>query len=221
MRCSAAATPRTSGSPTESSRLRTGCAPRGRAWCSRALVTEDIERDVGNYLFALVHRRVDLPRQGSTAERLFAIALEERVEQSLNRVFRRLGLIYPPANIAAAYEGVTSSNTRLKGNAVEYLENALAPEHRGLVLPLVDERGEGERMRLAQQRYAIRPAGYEQTLEAVLQPDDARLRACPLFVARSRRERSLLPLVKSNLSTLNVLVREIASLARLAIAAGG
>jgi len=200
-----------------SNRLR---ASGTRLTFPRALVTEDIERDVGNYLFALIHRRVSPSGQGPSAERLFAVALEERVEQSLNRVFRRLGLIYPPANIAAAYRGITSSNARLKGNAVEYLENALSAEHRALVLPLVEERGEADRLRLAQQRYGIRPAGYEQTLEAVLKADDAWLRACALFVVGSRKERSLLPLVESNLSTLNALVRETASWARLAIATG-
>src|SRR5439155_8580485 len=115
----------------------------------RRLVTEDIERDVGHYLFALLHRRAILTTQGSRAERLLAIALEERLDQSFNRVFRRLGLIYAPQNIAAAYQGITSGSPRSRGNAIEYIENALALEHRSLVLPLIEERSEGERARLA------------------------------------------------------------------------
>ena len=196
------------------------CASGARLTFPRKLVTEDIERDVGNHLFALIHHRSAPPGQGPRAERLLAIALEERVEQSLNRVFRRLGLIYPPQNIAAAYQGITSTNPRLRGNAIEYLENALAPEHRGLVVPLVDDRGDIERTRLAEQRYGIRAGGYEHALEQILRSDDSWLRACALFVVGSRKERSLLPLVESNLSTLNTLVRETASWAQLAIATG-
>ncbi|HET9325388.1 MAG TPA: Npt1/Npt2 family nucleotide transporter [Candidatus Eisenbacteria bacterium] len=199
-----------------SNRLRVSGA---RVTFPRALVTEDIERDVGSYLFALIHVRA-VPGHGTIADRLLATALRERIDQAMNRVFRRLALIYSAQNMAAAYQGITSSHPRSKANAVEYLENALAVEHRALILPLMEERAESERIRLAETRYAIRPGGYEHTLEQILTSDDAWLRACALFVAGSRKERSLLPLVESNLSTLNALVRETASWARLAIATG-
>lgn len=199
-----------------SNHLRTSGA---RVTFPRRLVTEDIERDVGSYLFAFIHHRAVPVGQGSIADRLLETALRERIDQSLNRVFRRVALIYSPQNMTAAYQGVTSPNPRSKANAIEYLENALAVEHRALVLPLVEDRSEPDRMRLAESRYAIRPGGYEHALEQILVSDDAWLRACALFVAGFRKERSLLPLVESNLSTLNALVRETASWARLAIAA--
>jgi len=152
------------------------------------------------------------------ADRLLETALRERIEQSMNRVFRRLALIYSPQNMAAAYQGITSTQARSRANAIEYLENALAVEHRGLVLPLVEDRGEADRLRLADSRYGIRPGGEEHTLEQILTSEDPWLRACALYVAGSRKQSSLLPLVESNLSTLNALVRETASWARLAIA---
>ncbi len=197
-----------------SNRLR---ASGARLAFPRALVTEDIERDVGNHLFATVHRRALPPMQGTRAEQLLAIALQERVDQSLNRVFRRLGLIYSSGDIAAAYLGVTSSEPRPKANAVEYLENALAAEHRALVMPLVDERDDVDRIRLAKQRFGIVAGTYEYALGQILQSHDSWLRACSLYVVGVRRERALLPLVESNLSTFNGLVRETASWARLAI----
>jgi hypothetical protein len=199
-----------------SNRLR---ASGARVTFPRRLVGEDIERDVGLYLFARVHGRIASQRRDALAERLLSTALEERVEQALNRVFRRLALIYARQNIAAAYRGVIGREPRARGNAIEYVENALAVEHRALVLPLVDERAEAERTRLAESRFGIRAGGFEQSLEQILQSDDAWLRACALYVAGSRRERSLLPLVESNLSTLNALVRETASWAQIAIAA--
>ncbi len=187
----------------------------------RALVTEDIEHDVRTHLFALVHYRSCPMGSGPlSAERLLCVTLNERMEQALNRVFRRLALLYPPQNILAAYQGVVSGHARLRGNAIEYLENALAPEHRGLVLPLVDDTGDAGRLRLAEQRYGLRRGGLDETLEAILGSDDAWLRACALYVAGARKEKRLLPLVQSNLNTLNALVRETASWAAVAIAAG-
>ncbi len=198
-----------------SNRLRSSGA---RVTFPRRLVTEDIERDVGQYLFASIHRGAVPAGHGPSSERLLGIALEERSQQAFNRVFRRMGLIYSPQNIAAAYEGVVSGSARSRANAIEYLENALALEHRALVLPLLEDRADGERMRLAESRYGIRPGGYQHTLEQVLQSEDPWLRACALFVVGSRKEHALLPLVESNLSTLNALVRETASWAQLAIA---
>ena len=60
----------------------------------------------------------------------------------------------------------------------------------------------------------------EYALGQILQSDDTWLRACSLYVVGARKERALLPLVESNLSTVNGLVRETASWARLAMAAG-
>ena len=98
------------------------------------------------------------------------------------------------------------------------LENALAPEHAALVLPLVDDDGEDRRMQMAA-RHGYRVSSPQQSLEALIRQDDAWLRACALYVAGSRRERGLLPLVESNVDQRDTMVRETASWARLAIEA--
>lgn len=151
---------------------------------------------------------------------MLCVTLNERMDQALNRIFRRLALLYPSQNLMAAYEGVVSTNPRMRGNAIEYLENQLAPEHRSLVLPLVDDTGDEGRLRLARQRYGLRFLGFDEALEEILESDDLWLRTCALFVVGTRKEKRLLPLVESNLTALNALVRETASWARLAIASG-
>ena len=184
-------------------------------------VTEDIERDVRGHLLALVHyRSCPIGRGQRSAERFLCVVLNERMEHALERVFRRLALLYPPQNVVAAYRGVTSDRPRLRGNAIEYLENALLPGHRRMVLPLVDDTGDEGRLKLADQRYGLRSGSYDETLEALLQSEDAWLRACALYVAGSRKEARLLTLVESNLTTFDKLVRETAAWARLAIATG-
>jgi len=186
----------------------------------RRRITEEIEYDVRGFLFALVHYRACPIGRGRSAERLLCMALNERMEQALNRVFRRLGLLYPPEELLAAYRGVVSDHPRLRGNALEYLENALTLEHRALVMPLVDDSGDEGRLRVAEIRYGMRFASFESTLEAILGQEDPWLRACALYVVGARKERSLLPFVESSLSTVNPLVRETASWARLALATG-
>jgi hypothetical protein len=61
---------------------------------------------------------------------------------------------------------------------------------------------------------------FDRTIEAILQGDDAWLKACALHVAGKRKDRAFLPLVESNLMAYDGVVRETALWARLAIAAG-
>jgi len=183
----------------------------------RARITEDLDRDARGYLFALVHYRQCPIGRGRDAERLLCIALNERMEQAVNRMFRRLGLLYRTDEIYAAYQGVISDHPKLRGNALEYLENALAPDHRTLVLPIVDERGDDEKLRWANSRHGLRSTGFDDTLESILKSDDDWLRACALYVAGTRKQTALLPLVRSSLSSMDSLVRETAGWAQLAI----
>jgi hypothetical protein len=200
-----------------SNRIRASGAP---VRFPRRLVDEDVDYDVRTHLFALVHYRACPIGRGRSAERLLCVVLNERMEQALNRVFRRLALLYPHQTVLAAYQGVMSDNPRLRGNAIEYLENALGTEHKQRVLPLVDDSGEEGRLSLAQTLYGIRGTGYDQMLQELLRSDDSWLRACALYVAGERKQRDLMPLVESNLNAINALVRETASWARLAIATG-
>ena len=182
-----------------------------------ALVMEDLARDAREYAQAVVHHRSGLEEQGSPAERLLGIALRERMEQGLARVFRRLGLLYPPTDILAAYRGVTSNAPKQRGNAVEYLENALHPSHRALVMPLV-EPSEEVLLSVVAERYKLSPVPYDQSLAGILQGEDTWLRAVALYVVGARRERSMAPLVESNLAVPDARVRDAARWARLELA---
>jgi ATP:ADP antiporter, AAA family len=183
----------------------------------RARVTEDIEFETRSFLFVLSHYRICPIGSHQSAERLLCIALNERMDQALNRMFRRLALLYPPRDIHAAYYGVTSASPRLRGNALEYLENALAADHRPLVLPLVDDSGDEARLTLAE-RYGYRQTSYEDSLRELLAGGDSWLRACALFVVGSRREGEFLELVEGQLKSRDPHVRETAAWARLELA---
>jgi AAA family ATP:ADP antiporter len=180
------------------------------------LVTEDLERDARDYARAVVQHRSGQREVASTAERLLGIALRERMDQGLVRVFRRLGLLYPPRDILAAYRGVTSNTPKQRGNAVEYLENVLNPGHRALVLPLV-EPGEDMLLGYVANRYKLSPQPYGHSLAEILRGDDSWLCAVALYVVGARREREMAPLVDSNLAMPDPRVRNAARWARLAL----
>jgi hypothetical protein len=195
-------------------------ASGARVQFPRSRVSEDIGHDARSWMFAYVHYRACPLGGPRSAERLFCIVLNERIEQALNRVFRRLALLYPAQDMLAAYQGITSDDPRAHGNAIEYLENALSPDHRVIVMSLVGDVSDEDRVRSAGHLFGIRFESFERTLEAVLQEDDQWLRACALYVVGARRERSLLPRVLEALSSLDPRVRETANWATLALAGG-
>lgn len=186
----------------------------------RRLVEEDLEHDARSYLFAFVHYRACPIGEPRSAERLLCLALNERMEQALDRMFRRLALLYPPRDIYAAYRGILSENRRQRGNAIEYLDNALTAEHRQIMAPFVEDLGEHALLDHAGRVHGFRFGGYHETLEAILQGDDAWLRACALYVVGARLEHSLSNAVEENLSARNPQIRETARWAHAALAAG-
>jgi AAA family ATP:ADP antiporter len=184
------------------------------------LVTADLELDAKSFLLAFVHYRSCPIGSSATAERLLCITLNERMDQALNRIFRRLALLYPAADIYAAYRGIVSPQPRARGSALEYLENALHGTHAATVLPLVDDRGDQERLRHAELRHGYRYTSYRETLNAILEQGDAWLRACALYVVGMRGERDLMPVVERNLDAHEPYVRETAAWALSRATAG-
>jgi len=190
------------------------------------LIEDDLQYDVGEFLEAELHadsqaQRADSERRtddGDRAEQFLALVLRERMAQAFNRVFRRLGLLYAPRPMFSAYLATLSESTRVRANAAEYIERALSPSLRDLVLPLLPGAPRGERLELADKRYALRQLSAHESLVFLIDSDDLWLRTCALYVVGSRRQRSLLSRVEANLESTDARVSETAAWARLALA---
>lgn len=64
--------------------------------------------------------------------------LEERLDHNLERIFRLLGLKYPPQEIYDAYLGIQSRKPDLRVNAVEYLDGVLETNLRKAIIPIIE-----------------------------------------------------------------------------------
>lgn len=69
---------------------------------------------------------------------LLITLLNERLDNTLERIFRLLGLKYSPGDMYNAYQAITSNNPDLKANAVEFLENILDPNLKRIIIPIID-----------------------------------------------------------------------------------
>ncbi len=64
--------------------------------------------------------------------------LEARMDSSLERIFRLLGLKYPTEDIIPIYEGLQSNKPDLRANAVEFLENLLESSLKKILIPVLE-----------------------------------------------------------------------------------
>ena len=72
------------------------------------------------------------------AASLLARTIEERLGQALERLFRLLGLCYPPREIYAAYLAVSRRTGEQHAAALEFLDSVLDRDLKRVLLPLLD-----------------------------------------------------------------------------------
>jgi ATP/ADP translocase/HEAT repeat protein len=72
------------------------------------------------------------------ALRLLARTIEDRLKNTLSRLFRLLGLRYPPKDVYYAYLAVSKPTRYDSATALEFLDNVLDRDIKRLLLPLLD-----------------------------------------------------------------------------------
>jgi len=171
----------------------------------RALLDEELE----------LHARLrdydplQVPDSASPASALLCCALREKQHESLARIFRLLGLVYPPNDIYNAYLAIVSSHRMARSSAIEFLDNLLDREIASRLLPLLESpapRG------TARDRAAPEISETERWLAALLANEDRWLRACAAYAALPLRSAKLRVLLKAAEQDADPIVRETAAL---------
>ncbi len=110
--------------------------------------------------------------------------LMQSMARELERIFRLLGLLARQDDLHSAYVGIRATDSGVRANAVEFLEHALPPALRRLVLPLVDPSvGTRERIALADRLVGVPVDSLEQALATLLTAEDSWLKACAAYAA--------------------------------------
>ncbi len=109
-------------------------------------------------------------------------AVRERMEQEFERVFRLLGLLYPPRDVHNAYIGLTSHRPQLQANALEVVEHLLAPDlYRRLVTGVDPESTPAQRLNFARRLCQASVTSRSEALRILLHSGDDWLCACALY----------------------------------------
>ena len=142
-----------------------------------------------NLLTILNYRLSDIKRgikninednSGESAHKLLIRALNEKLDDNLERIFRLLGLNYMPQDMYNAYLGVMSRRSDLRADAIEFLDNVLEPKLKRLIIPIVESGSPELLWQKTQDIFRVELKDDTQCFEFILKSNDNWLKVCTL-----------------------------------------
>ncbi len=125
-------------------------------------------------------------RPGGRAAGLLARTLDDRLEQTIERLFRLLGLRYAPGQIRAAYLAVRQRRRSEEFSAaLELLDNILDHELREILVPMLD--GSPHLLDIGREKFGVELPSLDEALEHQLRGGDPWLTACAVAAAGELR----------------------------------
>jgi AAA family ATP:ADP antiporter len=175
----------------------------------RGVVHRALSDEVEIFLRLHLHLAVWEKEPPSTARRLFHGTLAERQNATFDRIFRRLGLVYPAQEIFLGYRALSGAARRTRAQAIEYLDSVLLPEDRRLLVPILDE--PDRRALFAESLYRIPRYTRESSLAELARGNDPWVQACALYVIGSTGVAALIDAVRAAIDAETPIVRETAA----------
>ena len=148
--------------------------------------------------------------QDGTASKLLKQVLIEKQEQSLERIFRLLGLRYPPKDMYSAYQGIVSSKQAVHASAIEFLDTMLNKDIKKYLFPFLDQVSLEITIQKGQDLFRERIKSKEEALVHLIRGRDAWLRACAIYNVVGTASPTLMRLAEEARNDLDPAVRETA-----------
>ncbi|HEY1341164.1 MAG TPA: Npt1/Npt2 family nucleotide transporter [Bryobacteraceae bacterium] len=152
-----------------------------------------------------------------SAARLLARTIEQRLRDTLERLFRLLGLRYPPKEIYSAYLAVSKSQGEEHTAALEFLDNTIDRNLKRVLLPLMD--GPEHVLERGRDLFGLDPRTPEDAIRDLIRSRDPWLTACAMAAAAELKLRSLAPEIATAAAEARGDVYEVARSAEAALAA--
>jgi AAA family ATP:ADP antiporter len=121
--------------------------------------------------------------------------LERRMDGTVERIFRLLGLSYPPDDVIPVYNGIRSINPQERLDSVEFLDNLLEPSLKRALMPVAetfilesvsDKQIDQLKVELKREK---------DCLELLLQGRDPKLKLAVFHLISQLQDREYLPLI--------------------------
>jgi AAA family ATP:ADP antiporter len=154
-------------------------------------------------------------RGGHSAPRLLALTIEERLKNTLERLFRLLGLRYPPKEMYTAYLALSREQGEAHTAALEFLDNVLEHDLKRILLPLLD--GAEHVLATGRDLFGFEVRTAEEAIRDLIRSHDPWLAACSMAAAAELGLRSLAPEIAHAAMAAEADVSEVARSAEAAL----
>ena len=163
------------------------------------------------YQYQAMSRTMKIGESASYAGlQLLHKTIQERMDQSLERAFRLLGLRYPPKDIYSAYNAIRSQKSHLRASAIEFLDNLLVPDQKHLLFPILEESTSDNLIGQRNHVLGLSPKSQSAYLNDLIVGKDPWLRTLGIYVAGSLKLSVLADLVRKSLDAPDTAIRETA-----------
>jgi AAA family ATP:ADP antiporter len=122
---------------------------------------------------------------------LLSRSIQDRLRQTVERLFLLLGLRYPPKQINAAYQAVNRQRAGELSAALEFLENVLDHDLKRVLLPLLD--ASGQLTGRGRELFRIEVRDPQSAIRELIRSGDPWLVACAAATAAEHNLRDLAP----------------------------
>ena len=123
------------------------------------------------------------------ALRLLARTIEDRLKNTVSRLFRLLGLRYPPKDVYYAYLAVSKPTRYDSATALEFLDNILDRDLKRVLLPLLD--APQNVLSHGQDLFGVQSLPIEDAIRSQIRSGDTWLVACATAAAAELKMSSL------------------------------
>jgi len=172
-------------------------------------VWESVKHEAKHYFDMLSVKQIQPPNHPNA---ILLKALEEKMDQSTERIFRLLGLIYDPKDMYGTYLALKSISSDKQSAAIEFLDNILTEMDRRYLFPIIDTREETKKMEAGRQLFDIPQIRYDEGLLQLINGEDQWLKICAIYSVSPQCPTNLQSKVKEAATSSDKLIKETAEL---------
>ncbi len=182
------------------------------------LVTRQVFREARHYfeLNAALAPFIETKERSRSAANLLGRTIEDELRRTLERVFRLLGLRYPPKDIYSAYLAVSRRRAEEVSAAVEFLDSVLDRDLKKILLPLLD--ASDNVLTHGRDLFGVQIRDAESAVRELIHARDPWLAACAMAAAAELGLRQLAPEIAETGRQAEPEVSEVARSAELILA---
>lgn len=189
-------------------RLRSHTAWRSISF-PQALVRSELKHEL-RYYYELYAMRAPIKQEPEC--RLLCRAIGEKMQSTLENIFRLLGLLYHHKDMYSAYLGLNSPDRENRARALELLDNLLDSELHRLLFSIIDPRNEAQLRDTARELLKVEVETAETAKIRILGYPDPWLKSCTLYGITADSSEELRGRLYDFRKDRNMVVRETVNL---------